>query len=77
MRLYCRCGCPIWVAGHWTGEEYLLTLHEDGDGQRGAPVTGCPRCGARLRPADLEWLAPAPSRWPAHAHIETAAQPVG
>jgi hypothetical protein len=75
MRLYCRCGCPIWVAGHWTGEEYVLTLHED-DGQRGTLVTGCPSCGTQLRPADLEWLAPVPLHRPdvdlAHVTLEPA-----
>lgn len=69
VRLYCRCGYPLWIAARWTGDDIALVVR---DGQflpnRAQPlITHCPHCGAVLVVADLAvqitpiWLRPFPT----------------
>jgi CheY-like chemotaxis protein len=56
LRLFCRCGYPLWVAARWTGATIELFLL---DGTRKAESTGthleqCPRCQRRLHLDHLE-----------------------
>lgn len=66
LRLYCRCGYPLWLAARWTGDDIMLVLH---DGQ-GSPnreqlaITHCPGCHAVLVARDLaERTAPIQLRY--------------
>jgi hypothetical protein len=63
MELYCRCGYPILVTAHWTGEDYVLRLRDGREGKDSEEVQRCPRCGDDLRPGDLERLPPVELHW--------------
>lgn len=69
MQLYCRCGYPIAVGGHWDGGAYRVALRDgvrgDGRGASHDSITRCPRCGEWLQLAALSWQPPAS---PASAH---------
>ena len=62
MQLYCRCGYPIAVDGHWGGGTYRLALHDGvrGDGRAAsrASITRCPQCGGWLQLSELAWQPP-------------------
>lgn len=64
LRLYCRCGYPLWVTARWTGSTTeLLVL----DGTREVqhtqpPLQQCPQCQVALLPDQLEGdVLPLPS----------------
>lgn len=65
MQLYCRCGYPIAVGGHWDGGAYCLALRDgvrgDGRGASRDSITRCPRCGDWLQLAALSWHPPTTS----------------
>jgi hypothetical protein len=58
MELYCRCGYPILVAAHWTGDDLVLRLHDAQRGKDSDEIQSCPECGAELHPGGLERLPP-------------------
>jgi hypothetical protein len=70
VRLYCRCGHPIWVAAHWTGQDIVLLLYDGQMGRERGPITLCTHCGKLLVPADLERLAATSPQRPADARTQ-------
>jgi hypothetical protein len=64
MELYCQCGYPIVVAAHWTGDDYILSLHDARYGKESDEIQRCPQCGKELQPGDLEPFPPMGRPWP-------------
>lgn len=76
LRLYCRCGYPLWVAARWTGTTIALVLR---DGTQAAehtlpPLQQCPQCRMLLDPHSLEGY-PLPPTTPTQPRLRHAPQP--
>lgn len=55
IRLFCRCGYPLWLAARWTGDDIALVLFDGNEppARRLEGLAHCPQCQEVLTAADF------------------------